>query len=93
MRARIVLLASITLLTGAACTRTLDTQSLEEQIAGDLETGGGPAVDDVTCPDDVEAEAGGTFMCTATGDGVEWLIRVTQVDDDGHVDIAIVAPE
>jgi hypothetical protein len=93
VRARIVFLASLIALSGVACTRSLDTQGLEEQIAADLEAGGGPTVNEVTCPDDVEVESGGTFECTATGEGVEWRISVTQLDDDGRVEFQIVAPE
>ncbi len=91
MRARILILVSTIALGGVACTRSLDTQGLEEQIATQLQEEGGPPVSGVTCPEDIEVEAGSTFDCTATGDGVEWTIRVTQLDDDGKVEFDIVA--
>jgi Domain of unknown function (DUF4333) len=87
---RILILASMIAFTGAACTRSLDSQGLEEQIVSELQDAGGPPVSEVTCPDDIEVEAGGTFECVATGVGVEWRVRVTQVDDDGNVEFEIV---
>lgn len=89
MRARLVAVVAVLAVTGAACSSTLDTQGLEEQIVALLEERGGPEVTEVTCPDDVEAEAGATFECTATGDGVEWVVQVTQTDDQGNVEIEI----
>ena len=89
LRARILILASMVALTGA-CTRSLDTQGLEDQIVTELQDAGGPPVSEVTCPDDIEVEAGATFECIATGEGVEWTVRVTQLDDDGNVEFEIV---
>ncbi len=90
MRARVLLLVAMVALTGAACTRSLDTEGLEEQIVAELQDGGGPPVSEVTCPADIAVEAGATFECTAAGEGVEWTVRVTQVDDDGNVTFEIV---
>jgi hypothetical protein len=89
LRARILILASMIALTGA-CTRSLDTQGLEDQIVTELQDAGGPPVSGVTCPDDGEVETGSTFDCIATGEGVEWTVRVTQLDDDGNVEFEIV---
>lgn len=93
MRARFVTAVAVLALIGAACTSTLDTEGLEEQIAALLDERGGPEVTEVTCPDDIEAEAGATFECAATGDGVEWVVRVTQTDDQGNVEIEIAGAQ
>jgi hypothetical protein len=90
MRARAVTAVLALVMLGAACTPTLDTEGLEEQISSLLEERGGPTVTSVDCPEDVEAEAGGTFECTATGEDDAWLVRVTQVDDEGTVEIELV---
>jgi hypothetical protein len=80
-------------LLAAACTATLDTDGLEDQIRTLLRDRGGPVVTDVTCPDDVEVRAGAEFECTATGEGTEWIVQVTQADDRGKVQIEIVGAE
>ena len=42
----------------------------------------------VSCPDDVKAKKGGTFMCAVTGaDGSRGNVTVTQRDDDGNVTV------
>ena len=93
MRARLVIGVAFLVLFGAACTSTLDTDGLEGQIMTLLEDRGGPAVTAVDCPEDIEVEAGSTFECSATGDGVEWIVKVTQSDDQGNVEIEIVGAE
>lgn len=90
MRARLVAVAVVVASLGVACSSSLDTDGLEEQIVSLLEERGGPGVTDVTCPEDVEVDAGATFECTATGTNVEWVVRVTQTDDRGNVEIEIV---
>lgn len=68
----------------------LDTGELETEIEDGLEAQGVPdsAVD---CPDDVEAEEGDEFTCTATApDGSGATILVTQTNDDGDVTWRIV---
>src|SRR5215212_5799859 len=47
--------------------------------------GAGPA--DVRCPDEIRAEAGATFACTATADGQPVTYDVRQDDDQGHLTI------
>jgi hypothetical protein len=90
VRVPILVLSAVLAVGAASCTRSLDTQELEAQIAEELRASGGPAVTDVSCPEDVEVEEGVTFECTAAGAGVEWRIRATQTDDQGHVQIEIV---
>jgi hypothetical protein len=75
----------------AACSKTLDTTELEGSLKDQLETQldvNGLTVD---CPDDIEAESGNTFRCTATGsDGSEATVEVTQTDDQGNLTWEIV---
>jgi len=62
----------------------LDTGELEESIADGLMDEGVDA--EVSCPDDIEAEEGGEFTCTATApDGTTATVAVTQTNDDGDV--------
>lgn len=93
MRSRLVAAITAIALIGVACTSTLDTDGLEEQIVSLMEERGGPTVTQVTCPQDIEVEAGATFECTATGEGVEWVVQVTQTDDRGNVEIEIAGTE
>jgi hypothetical protein len=79
-------LAGLVAVALAACTRTVNTDALEQQIAAELQAQAGVTPSSVDCPDDVEAEAGGTFTCTATtDDGSTATITVTQQDDEGNL--------
>jgi hypothetical protein len=71
----------------AACTKTLDTEGLEDQLKTQIEAESpGTTITAVDCPADVEVEAGGTFECTAEEEsGATFTIRVTQRDDEGNV--------
>jgi hypothetical protein len=93
MRVRFVIASAAVASLLAACTSTLDTDGLEEQIRALLEERGGPMVTEVTCPEDIEVEAGATFECSATGEGAEWIVQVTQADDQGNVEIEIVGAD
>jgi hypothetical protein len=63
----------------------LDTGDVESAIADGYRADGNVEVD-VSCPDDVEAEEGGTFECTVTGPtGATADIEVRQTDDEGNV--------
>jgi hypothetical protein len=86
MRTRTILVAALVALTLGACSRTVDTSELEGQIASELQAQAGVTPSSVDCPDDVQAEAGATFTCTATADdGSTATITVTQQDDQGNL--------
>jgi Domain of unknown function (DUF4333) len=71
-------------LSAAGCTKVLDRQGLEDQIAGALQSNG-PALT-VQCPDGVKAVAGATFQCTAKDpSGSSFAVTITQTDDKGNV--------
>lgn len=78
------------LLTAAALTgcsaSTLDIDKLESTIATEMQQQLDlPAEPTVTCPDEVEIEAGNVFTCTAELDGDSVEVQVTQNDDEGNV--------
>ena len=79
------LAASILSLALAACTPPLDTDSLEDMLIDEVSRETRTKITTVDCPD-VKAEAGSTFECTATDDeGVEFVLEVTQTNDQGDV--------
>jgi Domain of unknown function (DUF4333) len=81
-----LVMAALATVALAACTKTVNTDALEQQIAAELQAQAGVTPSSVDCPDDVEAEAGGTFTCTATADdGSTATITVTQQDDQGNL--------
>jgi Domain of unknown function (DUF4333) len=82
-----MLLVAIVLLASACSrTKTLDGSELEQQIATDMQTNLQLEGVTVSCPDDIEVAAGGTFTCSATdADGTSMTIQGTQTDDQGHV--------
>jgi Domain of unknown function (DUF4333) len=59
-------------------TRTVDTAQVESEIEQQLSTPSAE-VSSVTCPDDVRAETGKTFTCSASWDnGATGKVKVTQ---------------
>jgi Domain of unknown function (DUF4333) len=48
--------------------RGLDPRSVQQEIVRITQTAAGVAPTDVRCPDEITAQAGGTFTCTATVD-------------------------
>ena len=74
-----------------ACSKTLDTEGLEAQIANQLNTQLQTTGITVACPADVKAESGNQFQCTGTvPDTGTITINVKQTDADGHVTWEVV---
>jgi hypothetical protein len=67
--------------------RTVDPLSVQHEIVRITQTAVGVAPDDVHCPTQIAAEAGGTFACTATVDQQPVTYTVRQDDDRGHLTI------
>ena len=67
-------------------TKTLDSAEAQRQITALTEEQTGVAPTDVSCPADIEAEAGATFSCTGSLEGQPISFTVTQTDDDGNVE-------
>ncbi len=76
----------VLVLAAAACSKTLDSTELEGTLKDQLETQLEVTGLTVECPDDIEAKAGDTFECTASGsDGSTATVSVTQTDDEGNL--------
>jgi hypothetical protein len=68
-------------------TKTLDSTEVEREITQLTEEQAGVAPADVSCPADIEAEAGATFACSASLEDQPISFTVTQTDDDGNIQI------
>ncbi len=64
---------------------TLNTEKLQSAVQAEIVKVVPNATAEVSCPADVKAEAGATFDCTATVNGQQATIKVTQKDADGNV--------
>lgn len=64
--------------------KSLDTVAIANDIATKLSAAGKTDVT-VECPEDVKVEAGASFHCTATSEGEDIDIIVTQESDEGDV--------
>ena len=87
--ARFFVLSSL-VFAAVACSKTIDSTSLESSIKSQLATKGVPDAT-VTCPDDIKAEKGGTFTCTAAAQGQTVTLDITQTDDEGHVTFKVAS--
>jgi hypothetical protein len=87
MHARLTRTAAIAavVVLAVACTKSLDTSSLESTLQSQAAETLGVSDLTVSCPDNVKVQAGGTFTCTATGSGAAFTLTVTQSDDQGTV--------
>ncbi len=88
MRSRSARLAAFAVLAiaAAACTKTLDTDGLEDELRSQVEEQLDTTITSVDCPADIQAEAGATFECEAQEEsGVTFTLQVTQSDDEGNV--------
>ena len=65
--------------------KSLDVDDLEADLTGQAapELGTTPQATEVTCPDDVDVDAGTTFECQVSYDGREATIEIELTDDEG----------
>ncbi len=76
-------LAGVTL---AACgSSNLDAQKLQNTITAKINEVAPGAQVTVSCPSDIKPQQGGTFQCSATVNGQQVNLAVTQNDDKGNV--------
>ena len=68
-------------------TRTVQPESVQQEIVRITQTAVGVVPADVRCPAEIRAQAGGTFACTATVDGQPVTYDVRQDDDQGNLTI------
>jgi hypothetical protein len=86
----LLVVAMLAIAGGCTRTKTLDGPGLDQAIATNLSKELNVQGFTVACPDDVPAEAGGTFQCTATNpDGTQITLQVTQTDDHGTVNYEV----
>ena len=67
--------------------KTLDSADAQKQVTDIAQQQLGVTLEGVSCPTDVEVQAGSSFTCTATVDGQDVSFTVTQKDDQGNVEI------
>jgi hypothetical protein len=67
--------------------RMVEPESVQQEIVRITQTAVGVAPADVRCPEEIRAEAGGTFACTATVEGQPVTYNVRQTDDQGNLTI------
>jgi hypothetical protein len=67
--------------------KTLEPESVQNEIVRITEEAVQVTPTDVTCPEDIEAQAGGTFTCTATVDSRPMTYSVHQDNDEGDLTI------
>jgi uncharacterized protein DUF4333 len=68
-------------------TKTVDTASVQQEIDRITRSAVEVAPADVRCPVGIEAQAGGTFTCTAMVDGQPVTYWVHQNDDQGNLTV------
>lgn len=96
---RTTALAALVLVAGATlsgCSSAVPQADVEDQISTLLEDEIGQAPEDVSCPEDLNAEKGAKMTCTTTIEGDEYdvAVNVTSVEGDtANFDIEIVDPE
>jgi len=86
-RATLALALVVSFATGGCVHQTLDADQLERRLSRSVSARLGVEGVRATCPDDVRAQAGDTFICIARapGESAGLRIEVTQVDDDGRI--------
>jgi Domain of unknown function (DUF4333) len=80
------LLAAVAATALSACSAaSIDTAKVEKAIEAKFDPF---SVSSVTCPEDVKPVKGGSFTCSATVEGADIEMQVTQDDDKGNVTFA-----
>lgn len=96
---RKTLIAAVAVLAGgvlAGCSSAVPQADVEEQISSLLEKELGAAPEDVSCPEDLNAEKGQKMTCTTDVEGIEYDVEVvvTSVEGDtANFDIEVLDPE
>ena len=71
-------------------TTTLDTAAAEEGVRTVVtESYGASDVSGVSCPQDIEVEAGTSVDCTLTVDGAFKTVTLTFLDDDANYEVSL----
>lgn len=81
----LALVGATSLTFGACGTATVNIENLQNGMAEQIKKDTGAKDVKVTCPEEVEAKAGGTFECDVDADGNKATFTITQKDDQGNV--------
>ena len=73
------------------CAKTLTASDIESDIEGEYTDQG--SVESVSCPDDIEAKAGGTGECSLTANGVTVPVEISVTNEDGAYNFEIPPSE
>ena len=69
---------------------TLDTAAAQEGVRQVVtESYGASDVSGVSCPQDIEVEAGASVECTLTVDGAFKTVTLTFLDDDANYEVSL----
>ncbi|HEX2029875.1 MAG TPA: DUF4333 domain-containing protein [Actinomycetota bacterium] len=85
IRAGLAASAVAALLAGCTFSATLGTEDLEAQIREELQRQTGVVASSVECPDDVPAEVGTTFTCTARADDGSQATITATVEEGANI--------
>lgn len=79
----------------AACSSTINTTTLEQEVAAQLAAQQQLPASEVSvdCPDTIDVSEGSVTRCAATLAGESAEVDVTQVDGSGSVEWVLVVPE
>lgn len=82
-------------LTTAACSSTINTGTLEREVASQIAAQQQVPASEVSvdCPDAIEVSEGAVTRCTATIAGATADVDVTQLNGEGSVEWLLVVPE
>jgi hypothetical protein len=87
VRAPLIVFAALALFLAACGEKTIQTDAAERTVVDLIAEETGFEADDMSCPEDVEAEVGATFECTFTGPEGPYVasVEVTEVDGEDAV--------
>jgi hypothetical protein len=87
VRAPLIVFAALALFLAACGEKTIQTDAAERTVVDLIAEETGFEADDMSCPEDVEAEVGATFDCTFTGPEGPYVasVEVTEVDGEDAV--------
>ena len=75
----------------AGCgTKTVETDDVQNEIKDKLKEQQGVEVENVKCPDDMEAKKGKEYTCDLEAQGQKLKVKVTMTNDDGNFEFQVI---
>ncbi|MCB1031542.1 MAG: DUF4333 domain-containing protein [Acidimicrobiales bacterium] len=89
-----MVLGWLTLVAACSTQRNLDNQSVIQQVQEKVSASLKPEVVKVDCPEPIKVKQGATIDCSVqlANDAGTVPVRLTQTNDQGHLDIELLAP-